>query len=96
MELRAGLDVEVTSNRHALDVYGSGDAAGCRGSLFSAQPAGTIDGMRFYEVMICGHGYAIREDHFVPWVERGPPVQNEDLRWRQAAQKAWERIHGRE
>jgi len=96
MRVYAGLEVLVADDVVAVGAYGSAFAAGKRGFIFSGQPCGVIDGFNFYEVLIYSTAYAVREDHFVPWVGQTAAVDNEDTRWRRAAQESWEKIHGRE
>lgn len=89
----AGLEIVVIDDVDALSVYGSHHAAGRRGVLFSATPSGWADGFAFFEVLIGSTGYGVREDHFVPWTGEEKKSDNEDTRWRRAAQQNWERLY---
>ena len=93
MKLYAGLEVQVTADESALRPYGSERAAGCRGTVMSSEPVGWVDGFAFFEVMVFMTAYGIREDHLVPWTGRDVVEENEDMRWRRAAQDNWKRIY---
>ena len=93
MKLYAGLEVQIIDDESALRPYGSAAAAGKRGCVMSTEPVGWVDGFAFFEVLIFTTAYGIREDHLVPFTGDVGIEENEDLRWRRAAQQAWERIH---
>lgn len=95
MKVYAGQEVVVTSDVNALKAYGSQHAAGLRGCIMSAEPVGWVDGLAFFEVLIFTTAYGVREDHFVAWTGQEAREENEDERWRRAAQDSWKRIHDR-
>ena len=95
MRVYAGLEVQITSDYAALARYQSQSASGQKGMVVSGEPQMFDQGFAFYEVKVWGTSSAIREDHFVPVADVRPTVENEDLRWRRAADESFRRLHSR-
>ncbi len=93
MKIKTGLKVVITSDTNALGEYGAASLAGRSGFIDSDKPLYVTGGLSFYSVTVMFHGtYSVREDHFRAADEAVTIVENEDLRWRRAADRAWKRI----
>ena len=95
MKVRTGQEVVVTADTDALTIYGAARAAGRRGILMGEEPIRMSGGLGYYGVQIGGYvgAFEIREDHFVAWTPGyTAPADNEDLRWRRAADRWFGRI----